>query len=169
MAASSLSLVNQKLAYCRALMRMVQQDSEAEGVDNRFLRQGLLEGAAFHLLCAYRHYLRELAENYEAPDSSYIGTEDDLLEVLNRQGRDPAEARELKHLRTDPESWLSELQASYHACWQKSDRSKGKRIQVLDLDAPEPAVTVVSWEALQRWYSAFNTLIERQRDSSAEW
>lgn len=169
MASPSLTQVNQKLAFCRALMQLVQQAPEPVRADDRLRRQGLLDGAAFHLLCAYRHYLRELAENYSLPKTRYIGTEDDLLEALQRLGKNPSEARELKNLRADANSWLAELEASHNACWQPAPSADpGQRIQVVNLDAPDAEAQVVTWEGLQRWYGAFNALVERQRETSVE-
>lgn len=170
MAASSLSRVNQKLAYCRALMKLIQAEPAApKRADDRLRHQALLDAGAFHLLCAYRHYLRELAENYSVPDSSRIHTEQDLIQTLERLGKTPSEPRELQALSEDAESWLVALQGAYAAIWQPPAEDSVQRIEVIDLDAPQHASRQVSRESLESWYRAFNDLVERQRETSAEY
>lgn len=170
MAATSLSLVNQKLAFCRALMKLIRQEPEPREASARMRCQSLLDAAAFHLFCAYRHYLREVAENYMVANSADIVSEDDLINALQRMGKVPSEARELKGLREDSDSWLTELQSAYEACWQLSDPvAMSQRIQVMDLDAPKGRSKSVTRERLESWFDAFGRLIERQRETSAEY
>lgn len=169
MSASSLSLVNQKLAYCRAMMKLVQSEPVPKRADDRLRRQALLDAGAFHLLCAYRHYLRELAENHAVPDTSGILSEQDLLQALDRQGKTSFEARELQALSDDAESWLAGLRNSYQSFWQPPSGSSPQRIDVVDLDSPAGTARQVSRESLEAWYRAFNDLVERQRETSAEY
>ncbi|WP_027330923.1 DUF6586 family protein [Marinimicrobium agarilyticum] len=169
MAASSLTLVNQKLAYCRALMKLVQSESVPKRADDRLRRQALLDAGAFHLLCAYRHYLRELAEHHTVADTSRILTEQDLLQALDRLGKTSFEARELQALSEDAQSWLSGLHNAYHSFWQPPVAESLQRIEVVDLDSPAGAARQVSRENLEAWYRAFNDLVERQRETSAEY
>ncbi|WP_347329598.1 DUF6586 family protein [Marinimicrobium locisalis] len=168
MAASSLSQVNQKLAYCRALMKLVRAEPASKRADDRLRRQALLDAGAFHLLCAYRHYLRELAENYAVPETSGIYTEQDLIQALERLGKTPSEPRELQTLSENTDSWLVALQTAYEAFWLPP-RDSAQRIEVIDLDAPQNAGRQVSRQSLEAWYQAFNALIERQRETSAEY
>lgn len=170
MAATSLSLVNQKLAFCRALVKLIQQEPEPRQVSARVRCQSLLDAAAFHLLCAYRHYLREVAENYGVADSANISSEEALAGALQRMDKSPSEACELEALRNDPDSWLVELQSAYEACWELSDPvAMSQRIQVMDLDAPRDRSRKVSRERLLFWFEAFEHLVDRQRETSAEY
>lgn len=169
MAASSLSLVNQKLAYCRALMKLVQAEPAPKRADDRLRRQALLDAGAFHLLCAYRHYLRELAENHAVPETSRILTEQDLVQTLDRLGKTSFEARELQALSENGESWLAALRGTYDGFWEPPRENALQRIEVVDLDSPAGAVRQVSRESLEAWYRAFNDLVERQRETSAEY
>ncbi len=169
MAVPSLTLVNQKVAYCRALLKLLAREGEPANANERLRQQALLDGGAFHLLCAHRHYLRELAENYSVPDAGRIATEQDLLDTLERFGKNPAEARELLNLRVDPDSWVSDLQDAYASCWEASGAAPVARIQVVDLEAPEGARGKVTLARLTQWFGAFNELVERQRETSAEY
>lgn len=169
MAVPSLTLVNQKIAYCRALLKMLAREGEPANADQRLRQQALLDGAAFHLQCAYRHYLRELAENYAVPDAGRIINEQNLLETLERFGKNPAEARELLNLRVDQDSWACALQSAYDGCWEPSGAAPVARIQVVDLDTPDGAPGKITLARLNRWFAAFNELVERQRETSAEY
>lgn len=166
----SLTQVNQKLAYARALFKQCWREADSQSVNRRLTSQALLDGAVFHLLCAYRHYLRELAETYAVPEAGQILTEADLVEALENLGKNPAEARELLALRWDSDSWLTGLQTAYNACWETPEPEANRhRIKVLDLEAPEGRPGQVTTERLQRWLEAFEELTERQRETSAEY
>lgn len=169
MASTGLSLVNQKLAYCRSLLRLERQQTAEEGLNQRLHSQALLDGALFHLACAYRQYLRELAETHNLPNSASIMNEDELLVSLERQGKSPSEARELKHLRTTRASWLSQLHECYAACWQEPEGNGARQIQVVDLEADSASVRRATRALLDGWLAAFTELLELQRNTSAEY
>lgn len=167
--ATGLSLVNQKLAYCRGLLRLERREAQEESPNQRLNRQALLDGTLFHLACAYRHYLRELAETYSLPNSANIISEEELLQRLERQGKSPSEARELKRLKTDQTSWLSQLNECYAACWQEPEVSGVRQIQVVDLESGPAIVRRATRTHLDAWLAAFTELLERQRSTSAEF
>ncbi|MDQ2075578.1 DUF6586 family protein [Marinimicrobium sp. ABcell2] len=171
MSATSLGMVNQKLAYARAVL--AQLDGLPEGsASERLQRQALLDAGAFHLMCAYSHYLRELGENYALTQVAGIHNESDLHKALMAQGKSPAEVRELQELRRQPASWLTQLHASYAACWQFPEKptahQDAARIQAVDLEAVAAPLPVTA-ERLQTAYRALNELIVRQRESTTEW
>lgn len=171
MSQTSLAMVNQKLAYSRATMALLDGLSDATNASQRLQHQALLDAGAFHLLCAYSHYLRELGENYALPNVLRIMTEDDLQQALAKQGKEPAEIRELQQLRHHSDSWLAELNASYQACWTLSEpvsTALEGRIAVMNLDAPAVARPVTR-ERLRHWYSELTELIARQRETSSEY
>lgn len=169
MASTGLSLVNQKLAYCRSLLRLEYQQAGEESPNRRIHSQALLDGALFHLVCAYHQYLRELAETYTLPNSAQITTEEQLLQSLERQGKSPSEARELKQLKTTRTSWLNQLNECYAACWQEPEVSGVRQIQVVDLEAGPAPVRRATRAHLEDWLAAFTELLERQRSTSAEF
>ena len=71
MANSSLSLVNQKLAYARALIKQASPLSNSTTTSERLQLRALLDASVFHLMCGIHHYLREIAENYRVKN---VGT-----------------------------------------------------------------------------------------------
>jgi hypothetical protein len=163
MANLSLTRVNQKLGQARALL---QQSDEARLTEVH--RQSLLEGACFHLVCAYQHYLRELGENYGLKNSSAITTEEELAKALAMAGKHPAEAEELRQLR-QVDSWLASLHVFYQSLWQTPKpvaQSDEGLINLIDLDQAPPSVSL---EMLRQWHSEFAALVRRQRETSAEF
>ncbi|MGD8176492.1 DUF6586 family protein [Marinimicrobium sp. ARAG 43.8] len=167
----SLARVNQKLAYCRAILRLTAGESAVPANANQRLeQQALLDAGAFHLMCAYRHYLQELAEHYGVPSSETIVTEQDLLKRLQNLDKEPVEARELERLRHETGSWLSSLQAAYDVCWQPAPKpSIQRRIQVVDLDSPQGGKRRVTRESLGSWLQSMESLIDHQREIGAEY
>lgn len=173
MANKSLAMVNQKLAYARATMRLLETLAVPANVSQRLQQQALLDAGAFHLMCAYSHYLRELGENYALPKVAHIDSEEDLRAAFAAQGKSPAELQELLQLCERDDSWLSRLKADYQGCWQLADESQAPagegRIQVVDLDTPRSGGEAVSRARLVEWYQALTDLIARQRETSAEY
>lgn len=166
-------MVNQKLAYARVTMALLENLAAPTNANQRLQQQALLDAGAFHLMCAYSHYLRELGENYALPKVSHIGSEEDLRTAFAAQGKSPAELQELLQLCERGDSWLSRLKADYQACWQLVDESQAPaadgRIQVVDLDAARANGEPVSRVRLVEWYRALTDLIARQRETSAEY
>ncbi|WP_111641937.1 DUF6586 family protein [Marinimicrobium alkaliphilum] len=177
MAVKYLQAVNQKLAFARAVLKMLEAQSEPVNASER-LRCQALEGAVlFHAMCGYRHYLRELAENYGVRDPEPIATENDLQAALSAIGKMPNEASELSLMRSEPNSWVSRMRIAYDDCWrlpaevsatepvQGEDIAPGL-IQVAHIEEPAPAVNA---EQLKRWLEAFQAMVERHRETSAEY
>jgi hypothetical protein len=170
MGTTSLGMVNQKLAYARAVLAQVERLPD-DSASERMHRQALLDAGVFHLVCAYSHYLRELGENYALTHVASIHNENDLQQALMAQGKNPVELRELQELRRQPDSWLTQLYGSYNVCWQlpgKPATLEAARIQAIDLEAAAPAAPITI-ERLQAAYKALNELIFRQRESTTEW
>ena len=72
MANASLSRVNQKLAYARALLKRASVSGHPTSAAERLQLQALLDAVVFHLACGFHHYLREVAENYRVADVAEI-------------------------------------------------------------------------------------------------
>lgn len=170
MGSASLGMVNQKLAYTRALLTQLRVLPEANA-GQRLARQAVLDAGIFHLVCAYNHYLRELAEHYAVTQVEQITTENDLEQALLAQGKSPAELHELQELRRQPESWLTQLHASYDACWRLPNQKpvqSAMRIQALDLEAASAPLAMTE-KRLQEVCEALEELITRHRESVTEW
>lgn len=167
MANISLTRVNQKLSQARYLLRSASEESLTPIATN-----SLLEAVAFHLVCAYQHYLREIAETYGLKNAIGLRTEADLIKAFESAKKYPAEAGELAGLRAEPGSWLSQLQRYYDSLWQMpviaSQSSEDNLISLVDVDSlqNQPPVTLA---LAAHWHKAFVALVQRQRDTSAEF
>lgn len=161
MANLSLSRVNQKLSQARVLLAGVETSTPVS-------RDAVMEAAAFHMVCAYRHYLRELLETYSVKFLAPIEKESDVIAAFDAAKRHPAEALELTALRGDRHSWLGQLHRYYDDLWRSPVLSTHDDEQMITL-VDEDAVDEVSLETLQSWQQSFVALVKRQRDTSAEF
>lgn len=176
MAINSLSLVNQKLAYVRTLLRMASTTAVAANLAEVKQQQALLDSAVFQLICGYHHYLREIADNYRIKNLTAIFNESSLLEELSRVDKVPSEASEISLLRQQQDSWLAQLHSYYDSLWlppmqgQKVVRSSpGEFIQVVDLGVADAIPNSVTLQIVAEWESAFNALVARQRETASEY
>ena len=166
MANLSLTRVNQKLMQAKCLLQVVDADSLLPVHLN-----ALLEGAAFHLLCAYQHYLREIAEAYGLKNAVALRSEDDLIAAFEAAKKYPAEAKELVVLRKDANCWLVQLQNYYDSLWRlpvaKDARDNDNLITLVNMDSAD--VASVDLGRVQGWQRDFMALVLRQRETSAEF
>jgi len=166
MANLSLTRVNQKLMQAKLLLQGIDEQS----ITPVYLA-ALLEGAAFHLMCAHQHYLRELAENYGLKNIITLRSEQDLIGAFESVKKYAVEAQELADLRKDSASWLSQLQSYYDSLWKMPVRAETQDnenlISVVNADAE--TVVAVDLNRVRRWQSDFAALVLRQRETSAEF
>jgi len=166
MANLSLTRVNQKLMQAKLLL----QSAEGQGLTAVQLH-AILEGAAFHLVCAYHHYLREIAETYNLKNAIALRTEADLVTAFETAKKYPAEAEELVSLRKEPASWLAQLQVYYDFLWRTPVISTtGQETGLISLvDEDKAEAVAVNLERLTQWQRQFVELVIRQRATSAEF
>ncbi|GGY71587.1 hypothetical protein GCM10011613_15490 [Cellvibrio zantedeschiae] len=162
----SLTRVNQKLIQAKILLQGVDEESLSP-----VHRNSLLEAAAFHLVCAHQHYLREIAETYGLKNIIALRSEHDLITAFNAARKYPAEAQELEDLRKDPASWLSQLQAYYDSLWRipvRPDTQESENLISL-VDTESIAIPEISLSVVRAWQTDFTALVLRQRETSAEF
>lgn len=164
MANLSLTRVNQKLAQAKALLQ--QDESNLTEVH----RQSLIEATGFHLLCAYQHYLRELAETYGLKNAASITSTVDLCKALDTAGKHPAEAEELRALK-DGQSWLTDLHSFYDSLWRtpKPTVTQSQDDGLINLVDVDSAQLNPDLDLLTQWHGNFVALVKRQRETSAEF
>lgn len=162
----SLTRVNQKLMQAKALLDNLDEQSLLP-----VHRNAVLEAAAFHLVCAHQHYLRELAENYGLKNIISLRNEQDLVSAFEAAKKYAVEAEELQELRKQPASWLSQLQVYYDSLWRTPVRAESVQsenlISLVDTDSvslPEVDIALV-----RNWQTEFTALVMRQRETSAEF
>lgn len=175
MSVNSLSLVNQKLAYARALLALVPVRGNHEKAADALQRKALLDATVSHLVCAHQHYLRELAESLRLTLSTSIKTERDLIDALTGLGKTSSEVHELLALRTKDDSWLASLYRSYEQQWTMSVTPPVSRtptgenlIGAVAVDHNSEA-TEASLTNVTIWYNALADVIQRQRETCAEY
>jgi len=166
MANLSLTRVNQKLMQAKQLLQVVDVDSLTPVHIN-----ALLEGATFHLMCAYHHYLREIAEAYGLKNIVVLRSENDLINAFEAAKKYPVEAEELVVLRKDASSWLVQLQAYYDSLWRlpvvKETHDDDNLINLIAMDSADEVDVDLS--GIQAWLHEFTALVLRQRETSAEF
>ncbi len=169
MSKQSLNRVNQKLAQAKSLL-----DDIDEAVCTPIHLNSVKEAAAFHLICAYQHYLREIAESYWLKNSVNIQTEADLIAAFQAAKKYPVEAEELITLRKDANSWLGQLHTYYESLWL------APAIALNDIQSDEILIKTVNLESnfdvaqvdltlIASWRESFTSLVVRQRETSAEF
>lgn len=165
MANLSLTRVNQKLGQAKLLLSGASEETLTP-----VHRNSLMEATAFHLICAYQHYIREIAETYGLKHAINLQNESDLFKAFEAAKKHPAEAEELVALRQDAHSWLTRLQIYYDSLWQVPKtanlQSSEELISLVDVDK---VVAPVDLDSLRVWHSEFVTLVMRQRETSAEF
>jgi len=164
MANLSLTRVNQKLAQAKLLISGVDEDSLKP-----IHRNALLEATAFHLVCAYQHYIREIAETYGLKHAIGLYDETDLMKAFEAAKKHPAEAEELAALRLDANSWLAHLQTYYDSLWQVPKLTNSQSEELISLVDVDKIVAPVTFESVWKWHSEFVALVLRQRETSAEF
>lgn len=176
MANASLSLVNQKLAYARVLLKQASTSGLAATSMGRLQLQATLDAAVFHLVCGFDHYLREVAENYQVKDVEAIHDCSGLLSALAAIDKEPSEALELALLSQDPASWVGQMEHYYKSLWFTARPRKDNRAPQVDSDLiPVKAIPAiddpreVDLDAVHAWERSFAALIARQRETSSEY
>jgi hypothetical protein len=168
----SLTRTNQKLVQARLLLESLDKSSASPVLIN-----SIKEGAAFHLVCAYRHYLHEIAETYGIKNSTALNTEADLMAAFLAAKKHPVEVEELLVLRSKRNSWLGQLHRFYESLWgipktvaaiTASEASSEGLIKLVDIES-DPESVDLDLEAVVSWLKEFVALVERQRETSAEF
>lgn len=174
MANPSLSLVNQKLAYVRAALK---EAAVPGGGAKKLQQQAMLDAAAFHLMCGFNHYLREVAETYQVKDVAMINDCASLWTALSAMDKEPAEALELQLLAGDNASWLGQLQRYYQNLWatpkaepehRGKEEEQGNLIAVKVIDVVDETQEV-NLDVIQSWAESFSAMVARQRETSSEY
>lgn len=172
MANLSLTQVNLKIQFARKQLSFLVGMSDVLG------RQSCLEAALFHLNNAYQHYLRELAEAYNLKNFASIATLNDLVAAFQAANKAHAEADEISLLLSNKDSWLVSLITAYDDVWKLppassrsyEDYAKEAESQLIQVVIESTPIKVnLDEQSLQAWIAAFVGLIQRHRDTSAEF
>lgn len=173
MSISHLSLVNQKLAYASAIIRLLNEQPTRQLLEH----QALVDAAAFHLAMGLHFYLRELAEHYRIKNLSAINSVQDLVAALQQLNSTSSESSELLSLTEANDTWLNQLTGYYAQLSKSPQKPKEKKafkqenlIELVELtQADETPLLKLTPELLLSWLDSFRALVIRQRDTSAEY
>lgn len=164
MGVSFVSLVNQRLACAGTLTTDLHRLGERAGP---IPARALADGALFHLCCGYRHYLRELCDYYGVGYVGPVTDEHSARDALSQMDKTPAEINELCALAERPDSWLSQMHASFDQCWALPAGAAPPNL-IAAKDLGRTSAVAVDAETLTHWLSELRALIERHRDSMVE-
>lgn len=173
MSISHLSLVNQKLAYASAIIRLLNEHPARQPLEH----QALVDAAVFHLAMGLHFYLRELAEHHRIKNLSAINSVQDLVAALQQSDSVSSESSELLSLAQTSDAWLNQLTGYYAQLSKSPEKPKEKKafgqenlIALLELtEIDETPLLKLTPELLASWLDSFRALVVRQRDTSAEY
>lgn len=177
MTITHLSLVNQKLAYARAIIRKLEDPTSELNAAQRLNRQALGDAVVFHMIVALHFYVRELAEHQSIKNLAAINSTQDLLTSLQQADRVSSESIELHTLSQTPDSWLYQLLGYHDQILKSPEKPKEKKsfgqenlIALVELTDPsDRAPFELSTSRLSSWLNGFRDVITRQRETSAEF
>ena len=166
MANSQRPVVNQRLYFCCLHLQWLQQQLAEQDVPKLVLEQSLGESTILHLAMAYRAYLTEIAIAYTSSTLSSFDNASALLEFLEAQGYESAEAKELQQL--EQGGWLAELLVRYHRLGNEIRAAKPAAVQsiaVAELDSSG----AISLDSLSHCFQQLGAVIDNQRARLEEW
>ena len=99
--------VNQQLMFARHQCQLRTDETKA---NDRLRNQGTLHAGIWHLRCAYRCYLAELAANYKLLKPELPNNAAELADILRSMNKHPGEAQEL--LRLEQEGFIGQIIAA---------------------------------------------------------
>ncbi|MFT7301042.1 MAG: hypothetical protein ACI89Z_001510 [Porticoccus sp.] len=162
-----LSAVNQKLYFSKLLLGQIQSELSC----NAQLKEALCQSVLHQLVCAYRHYLREIATTYQFKSPESIFVIEHLSSCLASINKHPGEAQEIANLEANPDSWLYQLMYVYK---QSLDlpRPEGKTVEsspiaVMQVDQQVDCISL-GYEQLIIWYKNFQEMVDRHRSLMIE-
>lgn len=174
MTISNFSLVNQRLAFAKALYGLV---TDVAMNAERLRCDALLSGCVFQLSCAFHFYLREIADRVYLKNSGTINSLDDLVLSLIHSDKFSSEIAELDELSKHPGSWLEQLLCYEAALFNAPRKEREKKafqqdnlivaVDITEIANVQPVVLTV--ERVGLWLDLFCALVLRQRDTSAEF
>lgn len=178
MSISNFSLVNQKLAFAKSLLDLVNQSPMQAGTSaHRLQQEALLSSVLLQLVVAFHFYLREVADRVHLKNSGAIESLQDLKLACEQYDRSALEVDELLNLSQAPGGWLAEITRYKILLFSSPQKQKEKKsfgtenqIAFIDLTGIEEERAVALTAAmLEQWLAEFRQLVLRHRDTGAEF
>jgi hypothetical protein len=153
------SRVNQKLYFARLLLEQAEQADAAPAC------QALVQGALFHMVTAYRCYLREIA----ASQRQTIEALDARAAVRQLAGRAGPEFTELAALEQAGQWPAHLLRAFTEAAALTAAPASASAADIPLAGIPVAQVSETAPADCRRWLEAFQAVLEQQREQLQEW
>ncbi len=165
-----LSAVNQKLLFARQLLALLEGQTDTHKIT------AVTQSVALQLYQAWHWHLQDVASNYKLADPQQVKSPALLVQLLEADGKHPAEAMEIINLDTDKSSWLSELCRAHRQLYLLPVIRKAEmdvdRLPMIAVDAVAADGTLpVDWSLSQArlWFGKMQELVDRQRDMMVEF
>ena len=165
-----LSAVNQKLLFARQLLALLEGQTDTHKIT------AVTQSVALQLYQAWHWHLQDVASNYKLADPQQVKSPALLVQLLEADGKHPAEAMEMLNLDTDKSSWLSELCRAHRQLYLLPVIRKAEmdvdRLPMIAVDAVAADGTLpVDWSLSQArlWFERMQELVDRQRDMMVEF
>ena len=162
-----LSAVNQKLYFSKLLLGQIQPEHNCTAQ----LKEALCPSVLHQLICAYRHYLREIATTYQFKSPESISVIEHLSSCLASINKHPGEAQEIANLEANPDSWLYQLlsvyQQSLELPQQEATIIESSPIAVMQVDQQVDCISL-GYDQLIIWYENFQEMVDRHRSLMIE-
>jgi len=166
-----MSAVNQKLLFAEQLSALLD-----EGSSNQHLEIAVAQSITVQLYQGWVWHLQDMASNYKLKNPEVISTAADLLNALQVEGKQPAEAAELHSLSCQPESWVVRLLNAHRQLYLvpeiRSAQMDADRLPVLAIDTlSADSGETVNWNLSEviSWVVQMRELVERHRDMMVEF
>ena len=164
-----LSAVSQKCLFAAQLLAMVNDKNSHQTV-------ALVQSVALQLYQAWQWHLRDIASTYKLADPELVTNSENLLALLEADGKCPAEAVEMQSLVSDKNSWVSELHLAYAQLYQLPEIRKAEmdadRLPMIAVDSlSADGSHRVDWHSrvAENWLEKMNELVDRHRDMMVEF
>lgn len=162
-----LSVVNQKLFFCKLLLRQ----GIAEESQPIHLELALCQSALYQLECAYHHYLREIATTYQFNSAESINSVEELASALESIKKHPGEAQEILSLLQADRSWLSQMLSAYQQLsllpMPGNNATHSSPIAVVEVNQDD-GIPGLNYQQLDVWHKAFVEMVDRHRELMVE-
>lgn len=169
-----LSAVNQKLLFVDQLLKLADGDDIM--LNNSHLAVAIAQSVTLQLYQAWCWHIKDVASHYKLKDPSSIPDVDMLVKALEDEGKTPAEAKEMKNLSAQRDSWVVALFNAHRHLYLLPEVTKAQ----MDNDrlplrivggSGNQAGEVFEWslDEVSKWKMQMRELVDRQRDMMIEY
>lgn len=156
--------VNAHLRKASALIQQCQALRNSDG--SRLAQEALIEGACFQLQLAKTNLLREIAENYQAPDAAQITNSDDLAAALLAIDKAPQELSEIQI--SQQEGWMGKMDSAYDALVSSAKVGKAAVQSAGLIQTKQLKSNELDFAGVESWAKNLKELVDRQREMMVE-